>query len=94
MAAVNPQGSAGEDRVKIAKSAPTAPWQVPFAWTRIKEGMSRAQVVGILGQPTSADSVMDYQTLIYKGEGPGSGAFTGSVRLTDDRVSQLNPPDF
>lgn len=89
-----PQRFAAEDQVKVAKPAPGAPWQIPFAWTRIKEGMSRAQVVEVLGQPASTDSVMDYQTLVYKGDTAGSGALTGSVRLTDDRVSQVNVPGF
>ena len=80
--AANPQKSDGEDPVKIAKPkpVPTAAWQVPFAWSRIKEGMSRGQVVEILGQPASVDSVLDYQTLIYKGEAPGSGTLTGSCK--------------
>jgi hypothetical protein len=90
----DPQRSIGEDRVKIPTPAPTSPWQVPFTWNRIKDGMSRAQVVEILGQPASVDSVLDYQTLIYKGEAPGSGTVTGSVRLADNRVSQVNPPGF
>jgi hypothetical protein len=92
-AAVEPQRSFGEDRAKIPKPAPS-PWQVPFAWSRIKEGMSRAQVVEILGQPASVDSVLDYQTLIYKGEASDSGSATGSVKLADDRVSQVTPPVF
>ena len=51
-------------------------------------------MVEILAQPTAVDSVLDYQTLIYKGDAPGSGALSGSVKLTDDRVSQVNPPEF
>jgi hypothetical protein len=85
----------GGDRPKAAeKNAPAVPWQIPFAWTRIKEGMSRAQVQEILGAPTSVDSVIDYQTLNYKGDVPGAGQVSGSVRLADDRVAQVNPPVF
>jgi len=84
----------GERPTAAAKNAPTAPWQIPFAWTRIKEGMSRAQVQEILGTPTSVDSVLDYQTLNYKGDVPGAGEVSGSVRLADDRVAQVNPPVF
>lgn len=86
--------AAGEDKVKTTAPAPALPWQVQFSWIRIKEGMSRAQVVEILGPPESVDSVLDYQTLIYKGEVPGSGPVTGSVKFADDRVSQVNSPAF
>ena len=47
--AVDPQKSAGEERVKTPPPAPVSPWQVPSSWIRIKEGMSRSQVVEILG---------------------------------------------
>jgi hypothetical protein len=93
--AANPEKPAGDDRAKIAgKPSATVPWQIPFAWSRIKAGMSRAQVEEILGPPTSVDSVIDYQTLVYKGDVPGAGALTGTVKLTDDRVSQVNTPEF
>lgn len=93
--AANPEKPAGDDRAKIAgKPSATVPWQIPFAWSRIKAGMSRAQVEEILGPPISVDSVIDYQTLVYKGDVPGAGVLTGIVKLTDDRVSQVNPPEF
>lgn len=95
MVAVPEKPADGGDRPNAAaKYAPTVPWQIPFAWTRIKEGMSRAQVQEILGTPTSVDSVLDYQTLNYKGDIPGTGQISGSVRLADDRVEQVNPPVF
>lgn len=73
---------------------PAAPWQNPLGWTQIREGLSRAQVEEILGKPTSVESVLDYQTLLYKGDVPGSGTVTGAVKLTDDRVSGITPPNF
>jgi SmpA / OmlA family len=73
---------------------PAAQWQNPFAWTQVREGMSRAQVEEILGKPTSVESVIDYQTLTYKGDVPGSGTVSGIVKLTDDRVSEISPPNF
>jgi hypothetical protein len=48
----------------------------------------------ILGPPVSVDSVLDYQTLVYKGDLPGTGILSGTVKLTGDRVSQVNVPDF
>lgn len=85
--------AAAEVKPKVVPT-PAARWQNPLAWAQIQEGMSRAQVEEILGKPTSVDAVIDYQTLHYKGDPPGNGVLTGSVRLTDDRVSAVSPPDF
>ena len=38
--------------------------------------------------------MIDYQTLLYKGDVPGSGTVSGFVKLTDDRVSEIRPPAF
>lgn len=73
---------------------PAVQWQNPFAWAQIREGLSRAQVEEILGKPTSVESVIDYQTLHYKGDVPGSGTVSGIVKLTGDRVSEISPPAF
>jgi hypothetical protein len=77
-----------------SKPSVKLPWQLPSNWSLIKTGMSRAQVEEILGPPISVDSVIDYQTLIYQGYIPATGALSGSVRLTDDRVAQVLPPGF
>ncbi len=92
--AANPEKPAGEERVKITAKPPAARWHNPLAWSQIREGISRAQVEEILGKPASVESVIDHQTLVYKGDVPGSGMLTGTVKLTDDRVSQANPPEF
>ena len=83
-----------EEKVKVPPKPLAAPWNNPQAWARVEEGMSRAQVEEILGKPTSVDAVIDYQTLNYKGAAPGGGILTGSVKLTDDRVTAVTPPDF
>jgi hypothetical protein len=57
-------------------------------------GMSRFQVEEILGPPTSVDSVIDYQTLVYKSELPGAGTLSGTVKLSSDRVYQVMAPEF
>jgi len=82
-----------EEKVKIPPKPLAAPWHNPQSWARVQEGMSRGQVEEILGKPTSVDAVIDYQTLNYKGETPG-GVLSGSVKLTDDRVTAVTPPDF
>jgi hypothetical protein len=82
------------ESAKIVIKSFAARWQNPLTWTQIREGLSRAQVEEILGKPTSVDSVIDYQTLFYKGDVPGSGTVAGVVKLTDDRVSEITPPAF
>jgi hypothetical protein len=93
-AAANADKPASEERLKAGKLVPNIPWQIPFAWTRLKNGMSRVEVEEILGPPTSVESVLDYQTLLYQGDVPGSGMVSGMVKLVDDRVSQVDAPDF
>ncbi len=88
------QPAAVEVSPKVAPKPVASPWHNPLAWARIQEGMSRAQVEETLGKPTSVDAVIDYQTLNYKGDVPGGGVLTGSVKLTDDRVTAVSPPDF
>ena len=83
-----------EERVRPIVRQPPARWLNPLAWGQIREGLSRAQVEDILGPPTSVESVIDYQTLIYKGDIPGRGTVAATIKLTDDRVSQVTPPDF
>jgi hypothetical protein len=94
-----PTASANNEKPTAHEMAKTiitvaAPWQNPLAWTQIRQGLSRAQVEEILGNPTSVESVIDYQTLIYKGDVAGSGAVAGMVKLADDRVSEIHPPAF
>ena len=85
---------AAHESAKTAVKTFAARWQNPLAWTQIREGLSRAQVEEILGKPASAEAVMDYQTLFYKGNVPGSGTVIGVIKLTDDRVSEITPPAF
>jgi hypothetical protein len=73
-----------------ARPVPTVPWRTLEGWAAVKVGMSRDQVVEILGEPKSTDSVIDRQTLFYK-----DGATPiGRVVITDDRVSEVASPRF
>jgi hypothetical protein len=73
-----------------ARPVPTIPWRTIEGWAAVKIGMSRDQVVEILGEPKSTDSVIDRQTLFYKdGTTP-----IGQVVITDDRVSEVASPRF
>jgi hypothetical protein len=73
-----------------ARPAPAIPWRTIEGWAAIKLGMSRAQVVEILGEPKSTDSVIDRQTLFYK----DAATPIGQVVITDDRVSEVTAPRF
>lgn len=89
----NPETPTGGERSKTAAKLPAARWHNPLAWSQIREGMSRAQVEDILGKPTSVDAVMDHQTLVYKGDF-GPDVLSGTIKLTDDRLTQINVPEF
>jgi hypothetical protein len=82
------------DRARPVTRPPASPWLIPSFWAQVRTNMSRSDVEGILGSPTSVDSVIDHQTLYYRGNAPDGSAISGSVQLTDDRVTEVNPPDF
>jgi outer membrane protein assembly factor BamE (lipoprotein component of BamABCDE complex) len=65
-------------------------WRNPEGWAAVKIGMSRDQVVEILGEPKSTYSVMDHETLFYKDVTDP----VGNVIITDDRVSEVDSPRF
>ena len=64
-------------------------WRSRDGWILLKLGMSRAEVVDILGEPKTSEAVMDRQTLRYADAEP-----VGSVVLTDDRVSEISSDKF
>lgn len=70
------------------------PWHDRNSWGRVKNGMSEAQVVFLLGRPTSVEALGSYRTLFYRGEVAGSGSVSGNIKLNDDRVYQVNTPVF
>jgi hypothetical protein len=74
----------------LARPVPAIPWKTPEGWAAVKVGMSRAQVVEILGEPQSTDAVIDRQTLFYK----EATAPVGHVVITDDRVSEVTSNRF
>ena len=70
----------------------TPPWHSASNWNLLMQGMSRAQVVELLGPPTRETSVIDTQTLYY---GDSAAArLTGSVTLEGDRLTKMVPPAF
>jgi phage-related minor tail protein len=73
----------------IEHPAPTS-WKNLEGWTSLKIGMSRAQVVEILGDPKTTEAVMDRQTLRYE----ENKELVGSVVLVDDRVTEVSCDRF
>ena len=67
-------------------------WQSAANWNLVKPGMSRTQVVEILGPPTKESAVMDTQTLYY-GDTAAS-RLAGSITLVGDRLTAMMPPAF
>ena len=65
---------------------PAISWRTVEGWSAVKLGMSRAQVVEVLGEPKSTETVIDRQTLYYK---DAAAAPIGQVVITDDRVSEV-----
>lgn len=74
--------------------AATPAWHIPPNWNLIRKGMSRAEVVEILGDPASEDSVIDSITLHYRTDSKSKAPMSGTVKLTDDRVVAVTPPSF
>jgi hypothetical protein len=72
-------------------AVPAISWRTLEGWAAVKVGMSRAQVVEILGEPKSTEIVIDRQTLYYK---EANAAPIGQVVITDDRVSEVTSPRF
>lgn len=93
------KSSASESNVPSKAQPRTAssagqPWHDRNSWGRVKNGMSEAQVVSILGRPTSVKTVGGFKTLFYRGEVSSSGSVSGNIKLQDDRVWQVNTPVF
>jgi hypothetical protein len=80
--------------VADAPSNVRLPWHAAAAWERIATGMTSAEVAGILGEPTSADSVDALKTMFYRGTTPDGVALSGIVNLRDDRVVAVKKPAF
>jgi hypothetical protein len=82
--------------IPVPKPIPanTPPWRSPSSWNQIKTGMPEAQVVEILGPPTSVQSVTDSRILFYQPDAHSTSSLSGTVTLMDDRVIAMSPPEF
>ena len=78
-------------RTVLTAARPVRPsWRNAEGWAAVKLGMSRDQVVEILGEPKSTDIVIDRQTLVYK----DAADPVGNVVIVDDRVAEVSSPRF
>lgn len=80
--------SAAEDKVH-----PTGPqpWHTSRTWEKVAVGMSQAEVIAILGDPTAVEAVDNYKTLFYS-DGAAGGDISGHINLKDDLVVAIKMP--
>ncbi len=70
-------------------------WHDPAAWAKLQEGMSEAQVIAILGNPTSVENEASLRTLIYETQKyMGASSLKGKVKLLDGRVWLVESPEL
>ncbi len=67
-------------------------WLTPENWKRLRPGMNEAEVVGILGAPTSARMEEGARILFYAMEVGVSGLIGGRVTLRDGKVTDIAEP--
>ena len=75
-----------------ADSSPA--WLVSTNWDRLRPGMKTADVVALLGRPTSVrtDAQGHARSLWYAMELGPSAVLSGNVQLSDAGVSKINKP--
>jgi hypothetical protein len=69
-------------------------WQTSSNWMLIRKGMSRAEIVDILGEPTRETAVMDTRTLYYGADARSTTTLSGTITLEGDRLIVMTPPEF
>jgi hypothetical protein len=89
-----PRPRVGEMRTDGAQSAARQPWHGVATWDRVATGMTEEEVMKILGNPTSAESVGVLKTLFYRGVAPGGTPVSGHVNFKDGRVVAIRKPEF
>jgi hypothetical protein len=85
--------SGGGPRVTVTpRPEGRASWLDAANWTRVQPGMSEAEVVAVLGEPTSAREQEGARVLFYAMELAPEGLLGGRVTLRDGRVADVAPP--
>ena len=89
-------GAAPREAERSPTGAETCPppWLHAASWQRVRPGMGELEVIEILGAPTSVRGSAEApsRTLMYALEIGTSAFLSGQVRLTDRRVTEVQPP--
>lgn len=89
-----PKPAARDERARLASSTGPQAWHSPAPWNRVAKGMNADEVIAILGEPTSVESVDALKTLFYRGTNAAGTGVRGIVNLRDDRVVAVVKPVF
>jgi hypothetical protein len=81
------------DTAAPAPAAAPLPWHSITAWDAVTHGMTREQVMEILGRPTAVEIVDAYMTLFYRGATVKGTVISGHVNLRDGRVVAVRAPE-
>lgn len=75
-----------------AAAPPSDAWLDAAKWKKVRVGMSELDLVSLLGPPTSVREVDGARVLFYAREIGGSAFLSGSVKLRDRVVSEVQQP--
>ena len=67
-------------------------WHSLENWDRVSKGMTQEEVVKVLGEPTTVQSVDNYKTLFYSGVTRDGRTLNGLVNMRDERVVAVKNP--
>ena len=67
-------------------------WHSLENWDRVTKGMTQEEVVKVLGEPTTVQSVDNYKTLFYSGVTREGRTLNGLVNMRDERVVAVKNP--
>ena len=74
------------------KTTGPQPWHSLENWERVTKGMTQEEVVKVLGEPTTVQSVDNYKTLFYGGVTRDGRTLNGLVNMRDERVVAVKNP--
>jgi hypothetical protein len=81
---------------RLSESRPSdrssSDWVSAAKWKQVYLGMSELEVIEILGEPTAMRVEDDSRLLLYALEIGSSGFLSGSVRLRDGEVAEVQVP--
>ena len=89
-------GRTSDRRLDATAASPKAtgpqPWHALENWQRVTKGMTQEEVVKVLGEPTTVQSVDNYKTLFYSGVTRDGRTLNGLVNMRDERVVAVKNP--